>query len=138
MNATERNAKRRWTVWLWPAWLGLLAVWTLALLTTYPVQVKEQVLPADAGFPAAKMLHLTMYALLAGSAAFLPLRGVRRWLPILVLSLHGFGTEFGQTFVPLRTGSWSDVALDHAGLLFGLILTLPWWLPRTRRASAIG
>jgi VanZ family protein len=115
--------------WLWAIWLVMLSVWTLALVTTYPVQIKQQVLPHEAGFPASKLLHVTAYAFLCGFAAFLPVRGGWRWLPLLVLSLHGFGTEFCQTFVPLRYGSWSDVAIDHTGILLGLLLTLKWWLP---------
>ena len=116
--------------WLWTVWLVFLGIWTLALVTPYPVQIEQKVLPHEASFPTSKLLHVTAYAFLTGFTAFLPLRGSRRWLPVLVLSLHGFGTEFCQLFVPLRTGCLTDVAIDHGGILLGLLLTLKWWLPR--------
>lgn len=115
--------------WLWAAWLLALTLWTLALVTPYPVQVKHEVMPQETGIPAGKVLHVAAYAFLAAFAAFLPLNGGRRWLPLLVLSLHGFGTELCQLFVPLRTASLLDVGLDHAGILLGILLTLNWWRP---------
>jgi VanZ family protein len=113
---------------LWAAWLMILTGWTWALVTPYPVQIKQEVLPREEGIPTGKILHVAAYAFLTGFAAFLPSRGGWRWLPVLVLSLHGFGTEFWQLFVPLRTGSLRDVALDHAGILLGLLLTMKCWL----------
>ncbi len=130
MSIAVANPFSRRTGWvLWAAWLVILAVWTGALVTTYPVQVKQQVMPNDRGIPTAKLLHVAAYAFLTGFGAFLPLRGHWRWLPVLVMSLHGFGTEFCQLFVPLRTGSLTDVAIDHCGILLGLFCTLKWWLP---------
>jgi VanZ family protein len=116
--------------WLWAAWLVMLAIWTWALVTPYPVQVEHEVLPNGVGFPTSKALHVAAYAFLTGFGSFLPLRGAWRWLPFVVLSLHGFGTEFCQLFVPLRTASLRDVGLDHVGILLGLVLTLKWRLSR--------
>jgi VanZ family protein len=129
MSAVESKVLPLRSGGLWAIWLVLLSFWTLALVTTYPAQIKQQVLPREAGFPASKLLHLSAYAFLTGFAAFLPSRGGRRWLPLVVLSLHGFGTEYCQTFVPLRYGCWSDVAIDHAGIFVGFLLTWKWWLP---------
>lgn len=129
MSAVESKALALRSGWLWAIWLVLLSIWTLALVTTYPAQIKQQVLPREASFPASKMLHVSAYAFLAGFAAFLPSRGGWRWLPLVVLSLHGFGTEYWQTFVPMRYGCWSDVAIDHVGILLGSLLTWKWWLP---------
>jgi VanZ family protein len=108
----------------------MLGIWTFALVTPYPVEVEHAALPAEAGYPTAKLLHITAYALLTILTVFLPLRGGYRWLPVLVLSLHGFGTEYWQTFVPLRTGCWADVGIDHVGILLGLLFTLKWRLSR--------
>jgi VanZ family protein len=41
--------------------------------------------------------------------------------------LHADATEVGQRFVPGRTGSLRDVALDHCGLLIGVALSWRWW-----------
>src|SRR5262245_33728532 len=107
MTTAAFTRARAWSGWLWGTWLLILGVWTFALVTPYPVQVEHEVLPAEAGYPTSKLLHVGMYAFLTAVTAFLPARGVRRWLPVLVLSLHGFGTEYCQTFVPLRTGCWA-------------------------------
>ncbi len=130
MSMAESNALPLRAGWLWAAWLILLVLWTLALVTPYPVQIRDQVLPHEVGFPASKVLHVSAYAFLAGFGSFLPLRGGWRWLPVLILSVHGFATEFCQAFVPLRTASLHDVGLDHLGILLGLVLTLRWWLVR--------
>src|SRR6266404_3492674 len=90
---------QRWLVW------GLLAgLWAVALLTPQPVEIEKRVLPEEALFSASKSLHVAAYAFLAGAAAWLPPWRGRRWLPILILSLHGCGTEFFQQFVPARHG----------------------------------
>jgi VanZ family protein len=116
--------------WLWAAWLAFLVVWTFSLLTPFPVRVEREVLPQEAGFPTGKLLHVGCYAALAALAMWLPTGRFSRWWLLVVLSLHGVGTEFFQTFVPDRTGCVTDVGIDHAGLLCGLVVTSPWWLRR--------
>ena len=108
--------------WLWAVWVLYLVVWTAALLRPEPARVNTEILPERAQFPAAKALHVGSYALLAGLAFWLPLRPGRRWLLFAVLSAHAFSTEFLQRFVELRTGSLTDVAIDHAGLALGLLV----------------
>ena len=53
--------------------------------------------------------------------------GHRRWLLVAFLSLHGMATEYVQTFVPDRYGSWTDVGIDHIGIALGLALSRKWW-----------
>jgi VanZ family protein len=108
-------------------WWVAVALWTAALLTSYPAQISQEVLPPAAQFPTAKMLHVVAYAGLAGLIPWLgiPLRW--RWALVAFLSLHAAGTEFFQQFVPLRTGSVTDVVIDHAGLLLGLAVTWKGW-----------
>jgi VanZ family protein len=113
---------------LWLSWLLAVALWTSGLLTTLPVRVKDAVLPPEAGYHAAKALHVSAYAVLAGTAAWLIPGSRLRFLPILFLSLHGFGTEFLQTFVEGRHGCLEDVAIDHIGIALGLLLTGWKWL----------
>ena len=112
-------------LYLWPLWGVCLAVWTAALLTTYPVQVSKEVLPPQWGFPAAKTLHVSAYAFLTALAAWLPAR--RCWPLLVLLSLHGCATEFFQQWVPGRHGSFMDVGWDHLGIALGLALTWKWW-----------
>jgi VanZ family protein len=126
MSTAGRTQARVWGGWLWTAWLVMLGVWTLALVTPYPVHVEREVLPAEAAFPTSKLLHVAAYAFLTAFGALLPLYGRWRWVPIVVMSLHGFGTEFVQLYVPDRVGCLSDVAIDHAGILLGFLFTLIW------------
>jgi len=121
---SARLSQQRHAV-VWLVWLLCLCIWTLALLTSFPVQVKDAVLPPQAGYHASKLLHVGAYAFLAGSASWLLPSQPLRFLPILFLSFHAFGTEYLQQFVALRTGSLTDVGFNHAGLALGLVVT--WW-----------
>ena len=96
----------------WTLWTLCVVVWTLTLVTTQPAHVLREVLPAPATQPVAKSGHLVAYAFLTILSAWLHVRRDRRWLLLVFLSLHGMATEFVQTFVPDRTGSWRDVGID--------------------------
>ena len=114
--------------WLWAAWGGCLAVWTVALTTTFPVYIHDAILPTDpAGIPVAKVLHFCAYAFLAGFAALLRPAGAWRWLILLLLLEHGVATEFIQGFVPKRGPDVRDIVIDHLGVALGAALTWPWW-----------
>jgi VanZ family protein len=113
-------------------WCICVAVWTFALLTTYPVEIGKSVAPWNMYVPAAKILHLCAYAFLTVFISWLPLRRWR-WLLLAFLSLHAAGTEYLQQFVPGRTGKVTDVLIDHAGLLLGLALTWKRWAPKISR-----
>jgi VanZ family protein len=104
-----------------------VVVWTVALLTTQPVRVAQAVLPPPVRFPTAKLLHVAAYACLVALSGWLPVPRRLRWLLIVFLSLHALGTEFFQQFVPERTASWRDVAIDHVGMALGLAASWRWW-----------
>ena len=116
----------------WTLWTLCVTVWTVALLTPEPVRISREVLPHQLTFPAAKTLHVAAYAFLAILSGWLHVRGDKRWLLIAFLSLHGAATEFFQTFVEERSGSWRDVGLDHVGIMVGLALSWKWWRPRAQ------
>jgi VanZ family protein len=109
-------------------WWIAVGLWTAALLTTYPAQISHDLLPPTVGFPAAKTLHVLAYAGLAGLIPWLSISLSWRWAFLALLSMHAAGTEFFQQFVPLRTGSLSDVVIDHTGMLLGLVITWKGWL----------
>jgi hypothetical protein len=113
--------------WRWAVWWVLVGLWALALLTPQPVLLGRRVLPAEALFSAAKGLHVAAYAFLTGAGAWLPPWRGRRWLPVAVMSLHAFATEFFQQFVPSRHGCLEDVAIDHVGIVLGLAVTAWRW-----------
>lgn len=107
-------------------WSLCVGLWTAALLTTYPVHVGQGIVPPRLYFPAAKCLHFSAYAFLTVFISWLPLRRWR-WLLLAFLSLHAAGTEFFQRFVPGRHGVWTDILIDHAGLVLGVVLTWKRW-----------
>ena len=114
--------------WLWAVWCLGVVVWTVALTTTFPVHIKEALLPVDpAGIPVAKVLHVTAYAFLATFAGYLRPKGNWRWLILLLLLEHGVLTEWGQNFVDKRTSSVNDILIDHIGVALGVALSWPWW-----------
>jgi VanZ family protein len=124
----------RWLAWwvgLLLAWCVLLVLWTWALLTPDPVRAMKDVLPDQLHFPAAKLTHVCAYALLAAMICVLRPLGRWRWLFLVLLSLHGMGTEYLQTFVPPRTGSWRDVGIDHIGIVLGAVVTWRFWFRRS-------
>jgi hypothetical protein len=108
-------------------------LWTLALLTSFPVQVKDAVLTPEVGYNASKLLHVGAYACLAGFAAWLLPTRPTCYMPVLFLSLHACATEYLQQFVALRTASFTDVGFNHLGIASGLILT--WWKWRQVRPA---
>ncbi len=114
----------------WAVWAMYLILWSVALLTTYPADVGQRVLPPAWHYVAAKALHICAYAGLAILTGWLRAPARYRWLLLLLLSLHGAGTEFGQLFVPRRHASFADIGFDHIGLFWGLILSWPWWADR--------
>jgi VanZ family protein len=117
-----------WWGWGLLLWAVLLLLWTAALLRPEPVQVATAVLPRPVEFPAAKVLHVTAYAVLAALALLLRPLGRYRWALLGFLSLHGMGTEYLQQFVELRGPSVRDVLLDHLGIALGLAATCKAWL----------
>ena len=111
----------------WTLWTVCVVAWTLVLVTSHPARVMHDVLPEQATFPVAKTGHVVGYAFLTILSAWLRVRGDRRWLLLVFLSLHGMGTEYAQTFNPDRHGCWADVGIDHIGIVLGLALSWKWW-----------
>ena len=117
-------------------WSIYTAAWTAALLTPQPVNVAEALLSEDTVPYASKTLHVAAYALLAVLSGWL--RAPLSWRRLLVgfLSAHALGTEFFQRYVPNRYPSWADVGWDHIGIVWGLLLSWPWWTEATVGSTA--
>ncbi len=116
----------------WISWLMLLAGYTYLLVVPndwLPPWLRhtigQQITPE---FTFGKLAHVAAYALLTASTFFLPV-GRKGWLIcVAIMSLHGFGTEYVQTFTG-RHGCWLDVGIDHIGIATGLMLGgLGYWL----------
>jgi VanZ family protein len=112
----------------WLVWSIYIVLLTAALVTPYPAHAAHSVFPdPDEQFTAAKTVHITMYALFAIMSGWVRIAASRRWLLLVVMSVHACLTEFVQTYVPERYGTWQDVAINHCGLYLGLILSWRWW-----------
>jgi hypothetical protein len=53
-------------------WFLCLGLWTVALLTLFPVELSAAVLPTTLRFPTAKFLHVSSYAFLALYLSWMP------------------------------------------------------------------
>jgi hypothetical protein len=128
--------------WRLALWLAFVISWTAALLMPAPEQVAKALLVPffmsrdefkGMGQPLmvfSKSVHVAAYALFAILSGWLHVPWRSRWLLLVFLSLHGFGTEFFQNFVVSRHPSLRDVGLDHLGLALGLALSWKWWLQK--------
>ena len=131
------SGRVRWTIWLF-----YTLAWTAALLMPAPeILARAFLVPRfvshqdfnDMGPPmtiAAKVLHVSAYAILAVLSGWLPVQRRWRWLLLAFLSAHGFATEYLQNFAVDRHPSLGDVGLDHAGVILGLAVSWKWWLRR--------
>ena len=126
---TAKSTRPKKRIGRWLLWGACVAVWTFALVTTYPVEIGDALLPQQVHFPAAKTLHVVSYAFLTVLAGWLRVRGSWRWLLLAFLALHGAATEFIQWMWlwPKRTGSIQDVLIDLGGIALGFALSWRWW-----------
>ena len=114
-------------VLLWGVWLTLLGVWTVGLLVPEPHRALGTVEVFETWrFAIAKLFHLSAYGLLAALAWRLPLGHHGRVVLIALLALHGAATELLQQFIPTRTGSLLDVAIDWTGTTLGAVASWKW------------
>ena len=108
--------------------VAVLPVWTYLLLVPNPVPPVVRDLLGfwdHAAFVAAKSLHAGAYAFLtlAGAVGFG--RRFAVWVA-LAMAAHGAATEYGQTFVPNRTGKVLDAVIDAAGAAAGGVAARRW------------
>jgi hypothetical protein len=109
----------------WTLWLSALAVYTYLLVVPnewLPPWLQRTIgAKITPGFTFGKVCHIASYATLTIATFALPVSW-RGWLiSVAVLSAHGFGTEYIQTFTG-RHGCWQDVGIDHIGIATGLLL----------------
>lgn len=128
MNCISETSPVTPASWRWLLWIFFVVVWTAALLTTEPVDVAQAVLSPPVIFPAAKLLHVCAYAFLTVLSGWLFLPAYWRWVLLVFVCFHAFGTEFFQQFVPERGPSLWDVGIDHIGIGIGLTISCKWWL----------
>lgn len=112
----------------WITWSLFMLAWTAALLSTVVVDAGEAVLPKGFTFSLGKVLHVLSYAFLTFLTSRLPITLGKRYLVLLLVSLHGMATEYVQQFVG-RYSSLRDVGLDHLGIVLGFIFTWKRWRP---------
>jgi len=138
LNHTSKSIPGMSKAWRWLLWTIFLVLWTTALLTTEPVHMAHVVLAPRVIFPTAKLLHISAYAVVAVLSGWLIVPARWRWLLVVFMCGHAFGTEFFQQFVPERVPSLWDVGIDHVGIAIGLTISYKWWLKSDNQASAVG
>ncbi len=108
-------------------WLVVFILWTLGLVT--PGGWFGQAASTKVGeLSAGKILHVGVYALLAGSAGWLPIKWQWRFLiAVPLLSAHGALTETIQLWIPQRTGSAFDWMIDTTGIILGWLAARTYW-----------
>lgn len=104
-----------------------LGLWTLKLLEPNPLPpaIKDLVSWSEwLVFGLAKALHVGAYAYctVVGRLAVVSPRW--KFGVVLLMLLHGVGTEIGQTYVPNRAGSVRDVLFDAVGVFVGLAFSI--------------
>lgn len=125
-------------------WLPMFVMMTLiyALSSMSSESVAEQVGPITSplvvaqrnttlfsglsDLPWLKIGHIVGYALLGVSAwrGFYLSKHDTIWLPVLICFLYACSDEYHQNFVPGRSGSLNDVALDTLAALAAIELAL--------------
>ena len=108
-------------------WLLLVAA-SLAMLRPEPIQIRNELVPEEAWFHAAKAFHIVGYTLLT----VLALAGYGKTNALLIATgmlAHGGLIELIQPHVG-RNGSISDVGFDGLGVVLGWAISY-WLLPRT-------
>jgi VanZ family protein len=135
MNQTTKSETGIPKAWRWLMWTVFVVLWTTALLTTEPVHVAHAVLAPRVVLPTAKLLHVSAYAFVAVLSGWLIVPPRWRWLLLVFMCVHAFGTEFFQQFVPERGPSLWDVGIDHVGIAIGLTISCKWWLKSDRLDS---
>jgi len=128
MNGISKTGPETPARWRWLLWAVFVTGWTAALLTTEPVHVAQAVHTPPVIFPTDKLLHVSAYALLAVLSGWLIVPARWRWILLIFMCFHAFGTEFFQQFVPERGPSLWDVGIDHVGIAIGLTISCRWWL----------
>jgi VanZ family protein len=127
------------TSWRWWLWLVYVLAWTGALLMPFPGGSSIADLEFNLRFFIGKTLHVSAYAVLAALTAWL--RAPMRWRFLLMffLMVHATLTEVLQYTIESlgRSGELLDVALDHAGIAIGMLLTWRWWAETDKRDMAL-
>ena len=116
----------------WLMWCGFVILWTIAVEMPYPGQ--EHIPAGELVLTNKKLigktLHLTVYAMMAASAALLPVPPRYRALLMFFLIGHAWLTEWLQELLGdmfHRGGSLSDVGIDLIGIALGVAVTWRWW-----------
>lgn len=102
---------------------------------------RQQAFAEAADYPVRKTAHASEYALLgvlAAGACIGSRTGIRSGIliPWLTATVYAATDEFHQLFVPGRSGQVSDVLLDSAGALAGVVILAGVryaWMSRKRK-----
>ena len=124
----------------WRCWIWTVCTFTWTLLLFVPVPAGDPWMIGEISFNVkffiSKTAHLCA-SFLTMFAGWLSAPMRYRFVLILFLMAHATLTELLQhAFAVLgRSGSLTDVAIDHLGIVIGVGLTWRWWVARSMNAS---
>ena len=115
----------------WRIWCVYTILWTAALVSPFTGPEEfggdEVLLGFNLRFLLAKSLHLLAYTFWTVLTGWLRSPSPGRFFLLFFLMSHAVGTEIAQQYVEGRHGVLEDAALDHVGILIGLIVSWRWW-----------
>lgn len=118
----------------WVIWSVFVIAWTLALelsVADPPEEMPGREVIENYRKLLAKSAHAAVYAFFTVLSAWVPMRQRYRWLMMLFLMVHAWGTEMLQEVLFWqfgRTGSLLDVGFDVLGIVLGVALSWKWWM----------
>ena len=121
----------------WLIWTTVVIVWTvgLELRVPHPGDTPTGEFIYTNRYAFGKCLHIAVYGALTVLSAWVPIAGRSRWLMMIFLMAHAWGTEMLQEALNPwchRDGSLGDVGIDYIGIAIGLAASWKWW---TRKES---
>lgn len=127
-SAGTRPSRHWWLVMLWVVVLALMStqIFTYGRTWVFVGYLLHLIYPAGVSVPTQALIHLTVRktAHFGAYAVFFlvlisgPLRGQPYWALLVCLALASMD-ETHQIWVPGRTASAWDVAIDFSGAIFG-------------------
>lgn len=122
----------------WSIWIGGMLTWTYLLVAPVdwlPPWFRFHGTARSRLLSWSKLGHASAYATLTFFVFLLPVSRRTRLALWALISLHTMATEWIQTYVPTRSGCWSDVGIDHFGIAVGLLSG--WLLTRQWKPAAV-
>lgn len=112
-------------------------LWPIALITiVFLASGRSKFAAPDVGFSYDKIVHFSVFGLIATSVLRIPFFMRKGWkgvfVTILLVSFYGIFDEFRQSFTAGRTVDSKDWIADTSGAIFASVIYFKWsWYRKT-------